>query len=43
MKNPAAVALGKRNKGRKKTMTPEALRQRREAAKQPRKRKEVEA
>jgi len=35
-KNPAAVALGKLNKGRKKTMTKAALRQRKRAAKRPR-------
>jgi len=33
MKNPAAVALGALNKGRKKTMTPLAILQRKLAAK----------
>lgn len=33
MKNKHAAALGRLGKGRKKTMTPEAMLQRREAAK----------
>jgi hypothetical protein len=38
MMNKAASELGKLGKGIKKTMTPEAMKQRREAAKRPRKR-----
>jgi hypothetical protein len=36
--NKAASELGKLGKGIKKTMTPEAMKQRREASKRPRKR-----
>lgn len=34
-KNPAAVALGRRNQGRRKTLTPAALAQRRRAGFKP--------
>jgi len=40
-KHPAAVELGKRNKGRKKTMSPEAMRQRKEASLKPRKKSKL--
>lgn len=34
-KNPAAVALGRRNRGKRKTLTPAALEQRRKAGFKP--------